>query len=270
MADSEEIAGSAKGEILLGNGIAVGGRKEHGKPLPCLGGVISLHENTIGLLRPSADTSAQLMELRQAEALRILDHHHRGVGDIDADLNHGGAHANVRLARGEGFHHRGLLLRAHAAVEYCDARIRKLFRKALRVVGDIFRVQAVALLDERADDVGLLSCCNVVRKEFVGLRPVRGIYHRRLYAKAVRGHLIKNRDVQIRIQHHRQGPGNRCCAHQKHMGRRALVRERAALLHTEAVLLIHNHGSEVFKGNALLEKRVGTNQNGNLSRFQLP
>ena len=46
----------------------------------------------------AADAAAQLMELRQAEALGVLDDHHGGVRHVDADLDDGGRdqHADGR------------------------------------------------------------------------------------------------------------------------------------------------------------------------------
>ena len=43
----------------------------------------------------AADPPAQLMQLRYAEALSVLDQHHRRVGHIDADLDHGRGHEHV-------------------------------------------------------------------------------------------------------------------------------------------------------------------------------
>ncbi len=36
--------------------------------------------------------AAELVELGKAEAFCILDHHHRGVGDVDAHLNYRGGY----------------------------------------------------------------------------------------------------------------------------------------------------------------------------------
>ena len=50
--------------------------------------------------RPATDPAAQLVQLRQAEALRVLDHHQRRVRHIHADLHHRRADQQVELARG--------------------------------------------------------------------------------------------------------------------------------------------------------------------------
>ena len=47
-------------------------------------------------MRAAADAAAQLVQLRQAEPLRVLDHHHRRVRHVDADLDDGGRDQDVR------------------------------------------------------------------------------------------------------------------------------------------------------------------------------
>ena len=53
----------------------------------------------------AADAPAQLVELRQSEALGVLDDHDRGVGDVDADLDDGGGDEHVDLAGAKLAHH---------------------------------------------------------------------------------------------------------------------------------------------------------------------
>jgi hypothetical protein len=49
--------------------------------------------------RAAADPAAQLVQLRQAEALGVLDHHQAGVGHVHADLDHRGGHQHLHRAR---------------------------------------------------------------------------------------------------------------------------------------------------------------------------
>ncbi len=67
-------------------------------------------------LRPTRP--AELVELRQAEAVGALDHHHRRIRDVHAHLDHGGRDQDVpaRPAR-KRLHDLVLLVRAHPAVE---------------------------------------------------------------------------------------------------------------------------------------------------------
>ena len=55
-------------------------------------------------MRPAADPAAQLVQLRQAEALRVLDEHDAGVRHVDPHLDHGGGDQDVQLPGCEGLH----------------------------------------------------------------------------------------------------------------------------------------------------------------------
>ena len=50
-------------------------------------GLGSTDENTIALEFSTSYTSPQLVQLCQTEALCVLHHHYRGIGNIDADFN---------------------------------------------------------------------------------------------------------------------------------------------------------------------------------------
>src|SRR6185503_11513532 len=77
---------------------------------------------------PSAsDASAQLMELREPEALGAEDDHHRRIRNVDADLHDRGGDEHVELARREAPHYVVTLPRRHAAVKQSDADARKFF-----------------------------------------------------------------------------------------------------------------------------------------------
>ena len=62
----------------------------------------------------AADPAAQLVQLADAEPVGVHHDHDGGVGDVDADLDHGGRDEHVDLAGGEGPHHGVLLLRRSA------------------------------------------------------------------------------------------------------------------------------------------------------------
>ena len=62
------------------------------------------------------------MQLREAETLRMLDHHHRGVGNVYADLNHGSCHKHIDLAALEPAHDHFLFVGVEAAMQKSDAQ----------------------------------------------------------------------------------------------------------------------------------------------------
>ena len=79
-----------------------------------------VEQDTGRALGAAADAAAQLMQLRQPEALGMLDHHHARFGHVDADFDHRGRDQEPRLARGETLHGAILLGAAHAAVDQVD------------------------------------------------------------------------------------------------------------------------------------------------------
>ena len=78
-------------------------------------------EQAVRLLRPAPDATAQLVELREAEAVGLLHDHDRRVRDVDADLDHRRRDEHVDLARLERRHDRAALGGLEAAVQAADA-----------------------------------------------------------------------------------------------------------------------------------------------------
>ena len=64
----------------------------------------------------ASDPAAQLVQLGYAVAVGVLDQHHGGVGDVDADLDHGRRDEDLRAPGGEGRHRVLFLGRAHLSV----------------------------------------------------------------------------------------------------------------------------------------------------------
>src|SRR5688500_18104524 len=85
---AEEVARSTQLEIALGNREAVV-RLGH-RPQP-LARVVAprrlIEQDAVRVPLAAADPSAELVQLREAEALGVLHHHHRGVGHVHADLD---------------------------------------------------------------------------------------------------------------------------------------------------------------------------------------
>ena len=85
-----------------------------------------------GLVRTAADAPAQLVQLRDAVAVGLLDHHHGRVRHVDADLDHARRDQHVDLARRESRHHRALFARAASARASPRPRSRAAPRRARR------------------------------------------------------------------------------------------------------------------------------------------
>ncbi len=60
------------------------------------------------------------MQLGEAKTLGMLDHHDRGIGNVDADFDHRCRHQDLDAALGEGGHG-GVFFRAlHSAMNQSD------------------------------------------------------------------------------------------------------------------------------------------------------
>src|SRR5919199_651191 len=93
-------------------------------------------EQAVRLLRAAADATAQLVQLRKAEPVGLLDDHDRRVRDVDADLDDGRRHEDVEIAPLELVHDGTPLRGAHSPVEAADAELAEL--RAPQAVGLLF------------------------------------------------------------------------------------------------------------------------------------
>src|ERR687897_3758349 len=109
-------------EVDLGQGEPVGAADQ--RTQPCLG------LRRLGLadqvaprpLAPPAHAAPELVELGDAEAVGIEDHHDGGVGDVDAHLDHRRGHQHVEPALAELVHRGVLVGRAQATVQQPEAK----------------------------------------------------------------------------------------------------------------------------------------------------
>ena len=81
-------------------------------------------QDGVGFFPGAAHTAAQLIEIRQAEAVGAVDEDGVGIGDIDAGLDDGGGKQDVGLALDEGVHDHFQLILVHLSVADEDARLR--------------------------------------------------------------------------------------------------------------------------------------------------
>ena len=105
-------------------------------------------------LGAAADAAAQLVQLRQPEALGVLDHHHGRLRHVDADLDHRGGDQEPRLAGREARHGARPCRRPSCG----RARGRPRRRSARCSVGEALLAPAArsivfGFLDQRADPV---------------------------------------------------------------------------------------------------------------------
>src|SRR5690606_12360024 len=96
------------------------------QPLARVGGDRALvrdHQVRIGAMVRATHATAQLVQLRQAEAVDAVDDDGVGVGDVDARLDDGRAQQYVEALLVEVQHHPFQFAFGHLAVGDADARL---------------------------------------------------------------------------------------------------------------------------------------------------
>ncbi len=118
----------------------------------------SASRNTSPVHVTAPDAPSQLMQLRQSEALGVLDDHDRGVGNVDTHFDDGGGDEHVDLAAAKLAHHAGLVGPPHPAGEQPDTQLREdLGAQSLVLAGGRSCLRGLGLVYQRTHDVALLA-----------------------------------------------------------------------------------------------------------------
>ena len=100
------------------------------------------------------------------------------------------------------------------------------------------------------------------------VQPV-GAHHPRLHRLAARRPAGDARDIHVAIGGQRQGARNRRRRHHQHIARGLpLPCKLHALMHAEAVLLVHHRQAQIAEGDIFGEQRMGADQDIDLARRQ--
>ncbi len=117
----------------------------------------------IRLVLTASDASAELVQLRQAESLGVLNDHGVGIWHVDADLDHRCGDERGELAGAKLSDHVFLLIRRHATVEKARRGIGRKKRLPFRELGSgRFHREFVGLVNQRIDDVGLAPAADLL------------------------------------------------------------------------------------------------------------
>ena len=138
-------------------------------------------------------------------------------------------------------------------------------RKALLGGGEI---AGFGFLDQRADPIDAAALVDRAADRIDHL--VEAIERNRAGVDrlAARGLLAQLRDVHVAEIGEHQRARDRRRGHHENVDGLALARERQALMHAEAMLLVDDREREVAEFNLLLEQRVGADQKIDLARLR--
>ncbi len=158
LARAEKFARTADLQIFFRQHEAVV-RLSHDLQAFVFGGVFARgDEQTVRLIRAAPDAPAQLMQLRQTEAIRAFDQHDGRVGNIHADFDDGCRNEDVVLLVAEFEHGLVFFTRTHLAMQQSQFQIGEdFFRESLVIVYGGAGFDLFALFDERINDERLFA-----------------------------------------------------------------------------------------------------------------
>ena len=106
----------------------------------------------------AADPAPHLVQLREPEALGVLDQHPGRIWHVDADFDHHRGDEQVELPLAELLHHLVLGGLRQPAVKQAKAELAQGTRlEVLKMLLGGLQVEAFGFLHERADDISLLA-----------------------------------------------------------------------------------------------------------------
>ena len=261
-----QVAGSAKLQVGFGDAETVVGSNHDIHPFAGLFAQLEIgEEEAVALVSATSDASAELVELAEAKTLSVLDHHDGRVRYVHADLDDGRRDEYLRLAGSKTLHLQVFVSGFHLAVNHRDLIFGEGLAELIETVLQVLQVEFLILFDKRIDDVYLPSVLDLLAQEGVHLCAALDGVVDGLHGLTSRGKLVDDGDLEIAIDGHCQGAGDRCRGHDEDVGR--TIRHRISvsgdapglapkfcpLCYAEAVLLINHHKSQVLPLHVILQ-----------------
>ena len=232
----------------------------------------------------AADASPKLVQLADAEPVGIHHHHHRRIRHVHADLDDGGTHQDIDLARAERRHHGVLLVAGQPTVHQAQAQsgqrpVAQLFeerhhrgsRRTLIVLGGL-----VALIDARCHDIRLATGTDFFDDALPGpLQPRRLLLDEDRVGGdglATAREFAQRRRFEVAVDGERDGARNRRRRHHQQVRRQSvgcLGAQPVSLLDTEPVLFVDDDHAEPLELHRLLQQRVRADDDARIAGSRL-
>ena len=160
------------------------------------------------MARRASDTAAQLVQLRQAHMIGVLDNQRIGIRNVNTCLNNCRTHEHINVAVTHARHDARQLPLAHLSVRHRNFRIRQHFFEFCRT-----RVNGTDLI------VQIIGLSAAVKFPPHGLRNDTGIifHHIGLYRMPILRRFFEHRHIANTGQSHIQRARNRRCGQREHI-----------------------------------------------------
>ena len=213
---------STQFQVDLGDFEAVVGAA-HGfhASLAIVGQLMVGDEDAIGLVGATTHTTSQLMQLGQAEAVGVLDNHHRGVGDVHAHLDDGCGYHDLCVPIDKALHLEILVLGSQPTVADTEfvLRLGEVVQQGLIALLQCNHIRVLRLLDARIDHINLSPKRNLLLHEHHDAVAVIAIDMVSLHRLSARRQLIDFGDIKVAILRHGEGAWDRRGGHHQSVGR---------------------------------------------------
>ena len=207
-----------------------------------------LHQQIgVSLMVRASDAAAQLVQLRQAEAVGTV--HQDGVGGrhIDAGLDDRGAQQHIETLLVKVAHHRFEFALVHLPVRDADARLGQQRGQLLRHIGDGLHLVV--------QEINLPAALQFAQHRLAD-DAVAGLRDEGLDRQPALRRGGDDRKIAQAFQRHRQCARDRRRGQCQHIHFGAQCLEAFLLLHAEAVLFVDDDQAEVVELHALLDQLV--------------
>ena len=222
--------------------------------------VSPVHKKCVGRPVRTSHTPSQLVQLRQAHLVRVVDNHCVHIGDIHTGLNDRRGYQNVNLPVDESVHDLFQLPLFHLSVGKSHIGLR---HQLCDHVGHLRN--------------GLHPVVDIVDLSAAGKFPVDGFpdhlfivfAHKRLNRDSFSGRLLENTHIADSDQTHMHRPWNRGSGEGKHVYRLFHLLDFFFVRHAETLFLVDNQQSQVLERHILGQDAVGADHNVHQPLFQI-
>src|ERR1700676_611900 len=201
LAGAEEFARAAQLQIGFGDFESIVGA-DHGVEAGAgfLGGADGSDEDAVGFFSAAADASTELVQLREAETLGVLDDHYCGVGNVDAYFYYRSGDEDLHFVFSEALHDVFFFFAGKPAVKKAELEIgENLSRETLKFVDGGFELQ-FRFFDDRIHDVALMAGGDFAPERFPDAGEMRLGGGASDNGSAAGRKLVENGDVEIAVE----------------------------------------------------------------------
>src|SRR5882762_3744605 len=214
----------------------------------------------MGFLRAAADAAPKLVELGEAKALSVLDDHHGGVGDVDADFHDGGGDEDLGFVFAEALHDFFFFVAGEAAVQEAELELWKNFsRQSLEFFNGSFQLE-LRFFDDRINDVALVTGGDFAAERLPNAGEMLLGGHARDDGRASGREFIENGNVEVAVESERQRARDGRRRQHENMRGVAMgggfIHQPLALEDAEAMLLINGDKTKPREFHVVFDQGV--------------